>query len=579
MAEAPALLAARAAAIAHAAASGGASEIADRLSMTVIRPLRELAPDADGARAEAPGDLAAALLDLAADLTRACATDDRAALLEACAGAHRLVADADAPVERLAALAAEIPTPSEGRVRVRRDGPYLVTGGPDTTDWLGIPAGATPVTALCRCGRSGRKPWCDGTHAEVGFSDTRHDDRQPDRLDRYEARQFAITDNRGTCAHSGRCTDALPTVFRQREEPFVAPAGGRADDILRAVQACPSGALGVAIHDRRAAELADPARPPSISVSKDGPYYVTGGVALDDDAGAPVPRNAGASPEHYALCRCGQSKNKPFCSGAHWYADFHDPVPDPEREPTLFEWAGGYPALLRMTTLFYERHVPEDPLLAPLFARMAPDHPERVAAWLSEVFGGPALYSARYGGYGTMIAHHLGKHLTEEQRARWVALLSQSASEALLPNDAEFRAAFAAYLEWGSRIAVENSTDGAVPPEGLPVPRWWWVCDATPAARVSALADPADAPAEPVAEPPVDGEPLSFERHVKGLFRARDRAAMRFAFDLWDADDVRRHADAIAARLRNGTMPCDGPWPDDRIAVFERWASETAAPG
>ena len=66
---------------------------------------------------------------------------------------------------------------------------------------------------------------------------------------------------------------------------------------------------------------------------------------------------------------------------------FTDPVPAPDHEPTLFEWAGGFPALLRMTRIFYSKYVPEDPLVGPLFANMSPDHPERVAAWLSEVFG------------------------------------------------------------------------------------------------------------------------------------------------------------------------------------------------
>ena len=268
-----------------------------------------------------------------------------------------------------------------------------------------------------------------------------------------------VADNRGICAHSGRCTDALPTVFRVGTEPFVAPAGGRADDILRAIQACPSGALGAAIAERRAADVVDRIRPPAVEVSKDWPYYVTGGVDLRDEAGNEPVRSAGASREHFALCRCGQSKNKPFCSGAHWYADFHDPVIDPDHEPTLFEWAGGYPVFLRLTRLFYERHVPQDDLLAPLFSRMEPDHPERGAAWLSEVFGGPKFYSQRYGGYTRMISQHLNKHLTEAQRARWVSLLCRSADEALLAADPEFRAAFVAYLEWGTRIAVENSQD------------------------------------------------------------------------------------------------------------------------
>jgi hypothetical protein len=70
---------------------------------------------------------------------------------------------------------------------------------------------------------------------------------------------------------------------------------------------------------------------------------------------------------------------------------------------------------------------------------------------------------------------------------------------------------------------------------------------------------------------------LSYERHIKGLFRARDRGAMRFAFDLWSAPDVRSHAQAILARLRAGTMPCDGAWPAEKVAIFERWVSEGCA--
>ena len=162
----------------------------------------------------------------------------------------------------------------------------------------------------------------------------------------------------------------------------------------------------------------------------------------------------------------------------HWYADFHDPpIPD---QATLFQWAGGFPALLRLTRRFYERHVPEDPLLAGLFSQMSPDHPERVAAWLGQVFGGPPAYSERYGEYDRMISQHLDKGITLDQRARWVTLLARRADEVGLPADAEFRAAFTAYLEWGSRIAVENSKPGVHPPPHMPVPRWWWVCDAVP---------------------------------------------------------------------------------------------------
>jgi truncated hemoglobin YjbI len=225
--------------------------------------------------------------------------------------------------------------------------------------------------------------------------------------------------------------------------------------------------------------------------------------------------------------------------------------------------------LLRMTRLFYGKHVPADPLLAPLFASMSPDHPERVAAWLGETFGGPKLHTAQYGGYDRMVSQHLGKGLREEQRARWVQLITRSADEAGLPTDPEFRAAFQSYLEWGSRIAVENSTPGAKPPEHMPVPRWDWVVDAVPGSRVSALRpETEEAPAVTLPGP---GEAVSFATHIKPLFRSMDRQSMSFAFDLWSHDDVSRHADAILERLDAGSMPCDGAWPAEQVDAFRAW--------
>jgi truncated hemoglobin YjbI len=241
--------------------------------------------------------------------------------------------------------------------------------------------------------------------------------------------------------------------------------------------------------------------------------------------------------------------------------------------PSLFEWAGGSQALLRLTRCFYAEHVPRDALLGPLFAGMQPDHPERVAAWLGEVFGGPAVYSERYGGYVRMLRQHLDRALTEEQRARWVLLLCRAADEVGLPADPEFRAAFVSYLEWGSRIAKENSAPGAEPPAQMPVPKWWWVCDAYPDARPSSRQATSEAADE--APLPAAGEPLTFAK-IAPLFRERDRTSMRFAFDLGSFDDVKRHAGAILERLRAGTMPCDGPWPAEKVEVFARWIAEGA---
>jgi hypothetical protein len=70
----------------------------------------------------------------------------------------------------------------------------------------------------------------------------------------------------------------------------------------------------------------------------------------------------------------------------------------------------------------------------------------------------------------------------------------------------------------------------------------------------------------------------SFERDIKPLFRASDRASMSKAFDLWSAADVAAHGEAIAARLRDGSMPCDGPWPAAQVETFARWLDAGAQP-
>jgi CDGSH-type Zn-finger protein len=282
-----------------------------------------------------------------------------------------------------------------------------------------------------------------------------------------------------------------------------------------------------------------------------------------------------------ALCRCGQSQNKPYCSGMHWYVGFSDP--QLSAEPTLFEWSGGLLALTRMTRLLYEKHVPADPELAAAFADMPPGHPEGEAARMAEIFGGSASRTqddgrpaggARDGddpASNSQSSPRFTPRLTEEQRARWVALAAQAATEAGLPVDPAFRAALVSYLEWDSReaIAEADAHPGQQPPS-RPVPRWDWTAAGPPDVAAASAADgqdsqPADVPL------PAPGEPVSFDAHIKPLFREKDRQSMSFAFDLWWVDDVRTHTAAILERLRNGSMPCDSAWPEDRIAVFQPW--------
>jgi len=141
--------------------------------------------------------------------------------------------------------------------------------------------------------------------------------------------------------------------------------------------------------------------------------------------------------------------------------------------PTLLEWMGGLPRLRELTTLFYSR-VPQDPLLAPVFANMSPTHVEHVASFIAEVFGGPKTYSEHHGGHHAMVRKHVGRALTEQQRKRWMTLLLECADEVGVPTDPEFRSAFVSYIEWGTRLAVINSQPGADVSGDAPMPAWGW---------------------------------------------------------------------------------------------------------
>lgn len=142
--------------------------------------------------------------------------------------------------------------------------------------------------------------------------------------------------------------------------------------------------------------------------------------------------------------------------------------------PTLYDWAGGMPAFEQLTDVFY-RKVLQDELLEPVFKHMSPQHQLHVAHFIAEVFGGPRTYSNGEGSHFAMIQKHFSKRLTEPMRQRWVQLLLASADETRLPDDPEFRSAFVAYIEWGTRIAVINSNAADIPVNPLePMPAWDW---------------------------------------------------------------------------------------------------------
>ncbi|HWG15822.1 MAG TPA: ferritin-like domain-containing protein [Streptosporangiaceae bacterium] len=272
-----------------------------------------------------------------------------------------------------------------------------------------------------------------------------------------------------------------------------------------------------------------------------------------------------------ARVRCGHSQNKPFCSGMHWYIGFTDPELAPGRVPSLFEWAGGLPALTRLTERLYDKLVPADTMLAPLFADILPGYPEREAGRIAAAFGGPRPATVPAPGNGAAAGP------AAEHRARWVTLATRAADETGLPSDAAFRAAFTSFLTWDAAGALARGQAGGAPAgsgqDGGTPPAWDWSAAGPPDTTTQ---PDTGQPDEPVTLTGPD-EPVSFKSHIKPMFRARDRQSMLFAFDLWSYDDVRGHAADVLARVANGTMPCDGSWPDGQVQVFRRW-TESGTP-
>lgn len=201
-------------------------------------------------------------------------------------------------------------------IEAKENGPYVVSNVQSLKTSRWEPAKTAKTMVLCRCGKSGSKPHCDGTHTKIDFNSGKIEGRQPDRVDSYVGKGIVIHDNRGVCSHAGFCTDNLASVFRMGVEPWIDPDGSPVEEIIRVIEMCPSGALSYSLDGEK---YDSQERGPSINLRLDGPYHVVGRIDLDD-AGDSRPE----AKEHYALCRCGGSKNKPFCDGTHWYIHFKD---------------------------------------------------------------------------------------------------------------------------------------------------------------------------------------------------------------------------------------------------------------
>ena len=204
----------------------------------------------------------------------------------------------------------------KAQISVKKNGPLLVKNLAGLYNSRAEKIETKKIAALCRCGASKTKPFCDGSHSSIGFTDEKTEPAVPDKRDNYKGKHITIHDNRGICSHAGFCTDNLPGVFRMGTEPWIDPEAADIEEIKRVIKMCPSGALS---YTEKGQETNEFFTNEEIIVSKNGPFYVRGGIEIND-----IELGDKASKEHYTLCRCGKSANKPRCDGEHWYAGFKD---------------------------------------------------------------------------------------------------------------------------------------------------------------------------------------------------------------------------------------------------------------
>lgn len=228
------------------------------------------------------------------------------------------------------------PAPETFFIKVTKDGPYLVYGKPPIDQEIIVPNGEgssweyrkgksfTPSTepvALCRCGHSKNKPFCDGCHIHVSWDPNETSSKEPllEGAVGYDGPTQFLADNEKYCAFARFC-DAygkiwnLVTRSQTKEEQEL---------VRHEAEYCPSGRL--VLFDKETNKVYEPPFSPSIGLIEDpvmkvsGPIWVKGGIRIESADGESYEiRN------RVTLCRCGMSSNKPFCNGAHASVQFRD---------------------------------------------------------------------------------------------------------------------------------------------------------------------------------------------------------------------------------------------------------------
>lgn len=223
------------------------------------------------------------------------------------------------------------------RITIRPNGPYSVQGEvplvrktpvyTELRESLAWQTGPTLYTdesyLLCRCGQSEHKPFCDGSHASKGFDGTETADPAPTetRQDILQGTRIRVKNDGRLCVHAAFCLNQFTNVTGML--PDSADVRTRTQ-LVGMIEHCPSGALSYELPVDESEpdgpyQEVEPALPKAIGVIQDGPLWVTGGMEIERADGQPVERR-----NRVTLCRCGQSKNKPYCDGSHAEVGFSD---------------------------------------------------------------------------------------------------------------------------------------------------------------------------------------------------------------------------------------------------------------
>lgn len=217
----------------------------------------------------------------------------------------------------------EIESGQDAAINPVVNGPLLVRNVERFTNSKGEALPTSPEMALCRCGGSKNKPFCDGTHARRGFTSERATEHTPDGVKHFPGKDITVHFNKLQCAAAAECVSGLPTVFHHggvvriaTGQPWVQPDRDSAENIVEVIGRCPSGALRYT-YKGETGPVSD--APPGIRIRKNGPYEVKGSVPLRTTFW-----NEEATHRIYTLCRCGASRNKPFCDGSHHRIKFTD---------------------------------------------------------------------------------------------------------------------------------------------------------------------------------------------------------------------------------------------------------------